>query len=414
MQEFRTVHNKIFDGLRAISILLVIFFHINYLLVRILPPDGVQQYIDSSPAILNISWHALGSEIIFFLSGYLLTYILLMEINESGRINFNNYFIKRAARILPLYYLALGVFAISGSFGVLSGTYNLQEWIYNLLFISKILDGKTIIPVGWSLELQVQFYLLLPFLLMLGLKLKQPVLLFLFLIISSVTLRYIMMIDDPVFATTKFHAVLLGADASTIQIRSYHLIHYRMSALALGMLFAYMIITYREQITRYLQNRIISYGVVFSGLVLIIFFGFLPIHNKDSFFYTLFDDQWYVFYMATNRLFFIIGLTLVLAKLILSAGRLHILSYALGNRVFGIISRSIYPIYLFHALFMLIAMVIVYQTTDKDNVTSVSALQLVELLFLTVLFSTVASYAIHKYIELPCQKIIRGKFLNKH
>ncbi|NOQ80273.1 MAG: hypothetical protein GQ546_12840, partial [Gammaproteobacteria bacterium] len=83
----RIVHNQIFDGVRAISIFLVIYFHVNYVIIKLLEGESLQNHIDSMPSILNISWQALGSEIIFFVSGYLLTMILLIEEKNHGHIS---------------------------------------------------------------------------------------------------------------------------------------------------------------------------------------------------------------------------------------------------------------------------------------------------------------------------------------
>src|SRR5687767_14370505 len=45
--------------------------------------------------------------IFFVLSGYLITYRLLLEHKEKGTINLKAFYIRRELRILPLYYLAV-------------------------------------------------------------------------------------------------------------------------------------------------------------------------------------------------------------------------------------------------------------------------------------------------------------------
>lgn len=47
----------------------------------------------------------IGVQFFFVLSGFLITYIILEEKNRTGRLNLKNFFVRRALRIWPLYYL---------------------------------------------------------------------------------------------------------------------------------------------------------------------------------------------------------------------------------------------------------------------------------------------------------------------
>ena len=46
-------------------------------------------------------------EFFFVLSGFLLTYLAIMEYNKDQAINIKHFFIRRSLRIFPLYYLAV-------------------------------------------------------------------------------------------------------------------------------------------------------------------------------------------------------------------------------------------------------------------------------------------------------------------
>ena len=70
------------DGIRAIAVVTIIVFHATSLL-----PGG---YI--------------GVDLFFVLSGYLITRILLREIDSSGRISMMNFFARRALRLLPALF----------------------------------------------------------------------------------------------------------------------------------------------------------------------------------------------------------------------------------------------------------------------------------------------------------------------
>src|SRR5215831_11877000 len=68
------------DGLRALAVLIVVVSHAGY---------G-----DTIPG-------GLGVTIFFFLSGYLITTLLLDEWNEKGTINVKHFYGRRAFRLLP-------------------------------------------------------------------------------------------------------------------------------------------------------------------------------------------------------------------------------------------------------------------------------------------------------------------------
>lgn len=51
----------------------------------------------------------LGVDIFFFISGYLLTYLLIAEKNKYGKINIPKFYIRRGLRIWPLYYFLIAI-----------------------------------------------------------------------------------------------------------------------------------------------------------------------------------------------------------------------------------------------------------------------------------------------------------------
>src|SRR5690606_33976224 len=77
------------DGLRAVSILLVVLFHTT---------DPVWQVIDGR----------MGVTLFFVISGFLITTLLLREEERRGQVSLRGFYIRRIFRIAPLYYLALG------------------------------------------------------------------------------------------------------------------------------------------------------------------------------------------------------------------------------------------------------------------------------------------------------------------
>src|SRR6187551_1792962 len=74
------------DGLRAIAASMVVLFHFG-------GPDIVQGWI--------------GVHLFFVLSGFLITTLLLREHDRAGRVALVDFYLRRAFRILPVYFLVL-------------------------------------------------------------------------------------------------------------------------------------------------------------------------------------------------------------------------------------------------------------------------------------------------------------------
>jgi len=150
------------DGLRAVAVLAVIAFHLGYGWA----PGGL-----------------LGVGIFFTLSGYLITDILLSQLNR-GHIRLAQFWLARARRLLPALFLMLViVVAWVTVFGpaqpqqfrdaVVANAFYVGNW---QLIFGDVSYFARFAPPGplnhlWSLAIEEQFYILWPFLLLLGVKL---------------------------------------------------------------------------------------------------------------------------------------------------------------------------------------------------------------------------------------------------
>ncbi len=81
------------DGLRAISILMVITAHLG---------DGVWHWFNGG----------FGVTVFFVLSGYLITMLALREEEQRGRLDIRAFYTRRVFRIFPLYYLVLAGYVV--------------------------------------------------------------------------------------------------------------------------------------------------------------------------------------------------------------------------------------------------------------------------------------------------------------
>ncbi len=141
-----------FDGLRALSIVPVVFHHAT---PRVL--DGV---LGRGP---------LGVDLFFAISGFLITTLLLRE-REAGGVRLGAFFVRRALRIFPLYYVVLALFVLHAVFVREPGPareHFLRSLPLHATYTSNwLLDTDVPHPIvfgfGWSLATEEQFYAVWP------------------------------------------------------------------------------------------------------------------------------------------------------------------------------------------------------------------------------------------------------------
>lgn len=112
---------------------------------------------------------ALGVDLFFALSSYLITELLLREVQRTGRLDVRAFYVRRILRIWPLYFFALLVLAPLMRFADPSDTMPVS---YTAAFL--LLAGNWACALGgypassfallWSVSIEEQFYLAWPWL----------------------------------------------------------------------------------------------------------------------------------------------------------------------------------------------------------------------------------------------------------
>jgi peptidoglycan/LPS O-acetylase OafA/YrhL len=110
----------------------------------------------------------IGVDLFFVLSGYLIGDQLLASLGRTQTIEFGRFFARRALRILPAYLAVLAVYALLPSWREYPEMFPLWKFLASVQNIG--LRGGTAFSHAWSLAVEDQFYLLLPFILLLVIR----------------------------------------------------------------------------------------------------------------------------------------------------------------------------------------------------------------------------------------------------
>ncbi len=152
------------EGLRGIAVLIVVLFHCG---------------------IPGLSGGFVGVDVFFVLSGYLITGLLVAEIQKTSRLSLLNFYARRVRRLLPASALTLVVTLLIGA--VVLAPRELTNagraaratalYVSNIFFDINAADyfGPDVksnpMLHTWSLAVEEQFYLFWPLLILLGLRL---------------------------------------------------------------------------------------------------------------------------------------------------------------------------------------------------------------------------------------------------
>lgn len=149
-------YNPALDGIRALSILVVVLFHCE---------------------VPGVSGGFVGLDIFFVLSGYLITSLLATE-HRNGGIEIGRFYARRALRLYPTLLLLIAAYLALAP--VLLPTED--RWLvaavtgfYMFDYAMAFWDMPITIAHTWSLGVEEKFYLLWPLLLPLVLRTRRPI-----------------------------------------------------------------------------------------------------------------------------------------------------------------------------------------------------------------------------------------------
>jgi peptidoglycan/LPS O-acetylase OafA/YrhL len=153
------------DGLRFMAIAMVVLFHLNsYLMAK---TSFYEHRVNGSDWLCRsalVGFH--GVELFFVISGFILALPFASHRLTGGpAVNLGSYYLRRLTRLEPPYFVtllvltSLGVWLRPGSFSGSTG-----HLAASLFYAHNVVYGapSSLLGIAWSLEIEVQFYLLVP------------------------------------------------------------------------------------------------------------------------------------------------------------------------------------------------------------------------------------------------------------
>ncbi len=287
-----------------------------------------------SPLIAYSS--ALGVVFFFVLSGFLITFLLLKEKEQNNSIAIKKFYLRRALRIWPLYYLIfiLGFFVLPYfDFFAVPGQDNFfqQNFWGNLLLYACFMPNlafaiyTTAVPnIGqsWSIGVEEQFYLLWPLLIR---KSKNVLKSILWIAGTIITLKGLILLSAP-FVKIESLIVLKKFLAMS-----------KLECMALGGLGAYFLFHKKEQLLHIIYKPL---SQILSVIMIPILIYFIPTALED----------------ILHLLFSISFLVIILN---VAGNEKSLLKFE--NRVLQYLGRISYGFYMFHVM----CIVFTIHTLDK-------------------------------------------------
>lgn len=314
------------DGLRFLAIMPVIVQHVSERLNKNYP-EFMLQALENNTTVYYASRGTIGVYIFFAISGF----ILSLPFAKQARMNnfdlkIGKYLTRRFTRIEPPYIFWMSVFFIVL---VIRSPLNLIEltkhWLASVFYIHNIVfqEYSIINPIAWSLEIEIQFYLLAPFLAIGYFAIKDDFKRRLGLILSILMLicfqHYFGWVHSPFKMTLvgQFHYFLIGFLMTDLYLSGFlkkkHLFFDALGAIS----FYLLLITWSEEFMKNIAFSLFLLLLLVSG-----FKGILL--NK------IFTNKWVTAFGGMCYTIYLIHLPLLELQFKLSKYLIHFANYEIN------------------------------------------------------------------------------------
>lgn len=220
-----------FDGLRAISVLIVLLSHLkrNFII-----PGGF------------------GVTIFFFISGFLITRLLIAEYERNDKLDLKGFYVRRLLRLYPPLLLMIVIYTIIIKlFNSQVGAWDISAALFyfeNYFYVHFKGLQKADFSILWSLAIEEHFYFFFP-------------LLFIFVYKRKIIINAIIGLIIMAFITRLFYSLTLSP--KTAEEYTYYLTECRYDSILFGCLSALLLSKSKEVYVRIIEKPIALYAALF-------------------------------------------------------------------------------------------------------------------------------------------------------
>ena len=235
------------DGLRAIAVVAVVFYHSNH-------------------SFFGRNWFSggfIGVDIFFVISGYLISLLIFKEIFKTGKFSFTHFYERRIRRIIPaLFFVILASLPFAWMYilpfeliefakSILSSIFFTSNFYFHFSGLEYASKDSILQPFlhTWSLSVEEQFYIIF------------PIIIFCIFKYFRFSIKYFL------FLGIIISLIIADYNSRKYVSSNFYFIYSRMWELLIGSLIAY----YEIKKFKYIKNSYINDFLAFIGLSLIVF-----------------------------------------------------------------------------------------------------------------------------------------------
>jgi peptidoglycan/LPS O-acetylase OafA/YrhL len=299
----------------------------------------------------------LGVDMFFIISGFLITYLLIIEKKRTKKISLIKFYVRRALRIFPLYFLIvlLSYFLFSAE----NPQIDYKSHFYFLGNFSLISHSKwslTSLNPLWSICIEEHFYLFIPVLAFI-LPVHKLKYLFIGIIIISIGFR-------------AYSYFTLSNYWMTIYVHTLS----RCDVIAIGGLIALFYNNKGNKI------NISSYILPAAVLSLLIALCYLDYNNYNT-----------LLYVTLKKYAFTIPLVLIFISIVFYTKKSSIVYYLINNRLIDYLGKISYGLYMYHSI-------VYYFLCEIEVINNSTLIKLISVTIISIFISAISYESFEKEI----------------